>query len=188
MAVPKQVTVYLKKANKTFDELSHKTVYTAFDLAQTLKHDLREIAKALVVKVDKAYIIVIVPATAKVDLAKLKAAVGAKRAELPRENIMIKVLKVKSGAVTAFGGVHKLETWVDKGLLKTKHAIFQAGSFTDSVRMKVKDFVDMEEAKVAAFSMSGGYKKPKTQKKKVKKKSARKPAAKKPAAKKKTKK
>ncbi|OGY44868.1 MAG: hypothetical protein A2729_05615 [Candidatus Buchananbacteria bacterium RIFCSPHIGHO2_01_FULL_39_14] len=60
--------------------------------------------------------------------------------------------------MTAFGGLHQIEVWVDKSLLKTKDIIISAGSFTDSVRMKVKDFIEMEQAKLANFAKSGGYK------------------------------
>jgi len=77
---------------------------------------------------------------------------------IPREQIMVKVFKVKPGAMTAFGGLHKVEVWADKSLLKTKDVILSAGSFTDSVRMKVKDFLQMEQAKLANFATRGGYK------------------------------
>jgi Ala-tRNA(Pro) deacylase len=179
MAIPKKVETYLKKANKKFDQISHKTVYTAYDLSQTLKTELKDIAKALLVKADKAYVIVVVPASARVDLKKLKAALGVKKVSIPDEKVMVKVFKVKPGAITAFGKLHKVETIVDKSLLKTKDVILQAGSFTDSVRMKVKDFIELEEARLASFAQKAGYKLPKPKAKPKKKVAAKKKATKK---------
>jgi len=141
-----------------YEALTHKTVYTAYDAAQTLRRELKEIAKSLLIAADKAYIIAVVPAHMRLDLGKLKGALKVKKVSIPNEKVMLKVFKVKPGTMTAFGGLHKIEVWVDKSLLKTKDIILAAGSFTDSVRMKAKDFIELEQAKLASFAKSGGYK------------------------------
>jgi Cys-tRNA(Pro)/Cys-tRNA(Cys) deacylase len=170
MAVPKNVKKYLDKKMAKYDELTHKTVYTAYDAAQTLRKELKDIAKSLLVAADKAYVIAVVPAHMKIDLGKLKSALRVKKISIPDEKVMLKVFKVKPGTITAFGGLHQVEVWADKSLLKTKEVILSAGSFTDSVRMKVKDFLEIEQAKLANFAKAGGYKlQVKTKKKAVKK-------------------
>jgi Ala-tRNA(Pro) deacylase len=193
MSVPKKVKNYLDKQNVDYEEIAHRTVYTAYDAAQTLKKELKEIAKNLLVKADSTYALVVVPADKKLDLKKIKKALGAKKISIPNEKVMVRVLKIKPGAMTSFGKLHKLETLVDKAMLGTKKAIFSAGSVSDSVFMKVKDYVQMEEARMADIAMKGGYKVPKTVKKKMKKvkkavASKKKVVKKKPAKKKVTKK
>ena len=181
MAIPSKTKNYLDKKLAKYDAIAHKTVYTAYDAAQTLRRELKEIAKSLLIAADKAYIIAVVPASMRIDLGKLKKALKAKKVSIPDEKLMVKIFKVKAGAMTAFGGLHKVEVWVDKSLLKTKDVILSAGSFTDSVRMKVKDFIDLEQAKLASFAKSGGYKiqaKPKIKKKSAKKKTTKKSAKK----------
>ena len=158
MAIPAKVKSYLDKNLGRYEVLTHKTVYTAYDAAQTLRRELKEIAKSLLIAADKAYIIAVIPAHLRLDLGKLKQSLKAKKISIPREQIMVKVFKVKPGAMTAFGGLHKVEVWADKSLLKTKDVILSAGSFTDSVRMKVKDFLELEQAKLANFATRGGYK------------------------------
>ncbi|MAF14342.1 MAG: hypothetical protein CMI53_05655 [Parcubacteria group bacterium] len=186
MAIPKKTKSYLDKKMAKYDELSHKTVYTAYDAAQTLRRELKDIAKSLLIAADKAYIIAVVPANMRLDLGKLKKALKAKKVSIPKEKVMVKVFKVKPGAITAFGGLHKVDVWVDRGLLKTKDVIIAAGSFTDSVRMKAKDFIDLEQAKLASFTQSGGYKlQVKPKKKKTTKKKATRKAAKRKTTKKK---
>ena len=170
MAVPKHVKKYLDVKMAKYDEVAHKTVYTAYDAAQTLRRELKDIAKSLLIASDKAYVIAVVPAHMRIDLKKLKQALKAKKISIPDEKVMVKVFKVKAGSMTAFGGMHKIEVWADQSLLKTKDLIFSAGNFTDSVRMKVKDYLKMEEAKLAKFAKAGGYKlQPKAVKKPVKK-------------------
>lgn len=169
MAVPAKVKKYLEKSGINYEELAHKTVYTAYDVAQTLKKELKHIAKNLLIQADKTFVLVVVPADKKLNLDKIRQALGAKKVSIPNEKIMLKVLKIKPGAVSSFGKLHKMETLVDKALVKSKEAIFATGSFTDSVLMKVKDFVAMEEAKLADIAISGGYKIPKKVKKQMKK-------------------
>ena len=173
MPIPKKVKSYLDKKGIDYEEIAHKTVYTAYDAAQTLKKELKEIAKNLLIQADNTYALVIVPADKKIDLNKIKKALSAKSVSIPKEKVMIRVLKIKPGAISSFGKLHKLETLIDRAMLNTKKAIFSTGSLTDSVFLKVKDFVQIEEAKLADIAMSGGYKIPKAIKKqmsKVKKK------------------
>ena len=182
MPIPKKTKNYLDKEMARYDEITHRTVYTAYDAAQTLRRELKDIAKSLLIASDKAYIIAVVPANMRIDLGKLKKALRAKKVSIPNEKLMVKIFKVKPGSMTAFGGLHQVEVWVDRSLLKTKDIIFSAGSFTDSVRMKAKDFIELEQAKLANFAKSGGYKlqkhktKKKAAKKKVGKKGSKKPA------------
>ncbi|NCN07168.1 YbaK/EbsC family protein [Candidatus Falkowbacteria bacterium] len=167
MPIPKKIKTYLDKQNIDYEEIAHKTVYTAYDAALTLKKELKEIAKNLIVKADNTYALVIVPADKRLDLNKIKKALKAKKISIPDEKVIVRVLKIKPGAVSSFGKLHKLEILVDKAMTGTKKAIFSTGSLSDSVLIKVKDFIQMEEAKMADIAMKGGYKIPKATKKKM---------------------
>lgn len=167
MSIPKKIKNYLDKQGVDYEEIAHKTVYTAYDAAQTLKKELKEIAKNLIVKADNTYALVVVPADKKLDLEKIKKALGANKVSIPNEKVIVKVLNIKPGAVSSFGKLHKLEMLVDKAMDSTKKVIFSTGSLTDSVMIKVKDFIQMEEAKMADIAIKGGYKIPKATKKKM---------------------
>lgn len=186
MPIPAKVKKYLDSKGVDYEELAHKTVYTAYDAAQTLKKQLKEIAKTILVEADKTHALVVLPADKKIDMEKLKKALGAKKISIPNEKVMIKVLKIKPGTLSSFGRLHDLEVVVDKAMLGVKKAVVSTGSFTDSVFIKVKDFVQSEEARLANVAMSGGYKIPKKMKKQMKKVKA--VVAKKKSAKKPTKK
>ena len=157
-SIPQKIKDYLDKHKAEYEELVHKTVYTAYDAAQTLKKDLKEVAKNLLIQADKTYALVVVPADKRIDLKKLKKALGAKKVSLPKEDVIVKVLKIKPGVISSFGKLHKVETWIDQAMLGTKKVVFSTGSATNSVLMKVKDFVQLEEAKLADIAMKGGYK------------------------------
>lgn len=152
MAIPAKVATYLQKAKIKFDVVEHKTVFTVYDLAQTLKIKMNGIVKTLLVKADTEYKLVLLPAHRRLNIDALKKLLGAKKVTIAKESDMAKEMKVKPGALTPFGKLHKLGVVVDKGLLKMQQGLFGAGSFTESIRMKMKDFVKAEEPTVGNIS------------------------------------
>ena len=75
----KKLLKYLAGSKVKHEVMAHKTVYTAYDAAQTMKMKLNEIAKSLLVKFNKPFIngekpyaIAIVGADKNIDLKKLK--------------------------------------------------------------------------------------------------------------------
>lgn len=197
---------YLEAKKVKSKILEHKTVYTAIDAANTLKRKMEQIVKSLLVKADTYYYVVCLPANQNLDFEKIKKAVekevGAKikTVQIPSEEVMKKLLKLKGEGMSAFGGFHELQTIAEKKLANLNTAVFSTGSFNHSVEMRVKDFLRLENAVLATFGINKKVKlikkrpassikiKPRanktmaTKKKAVKK--AKKPVAKKKATKK----
>jgi len=171
MAVPKKVLNHLDNNKMKYEILEHKIVFTAFDLAQTMKRKLSEIAKTVLVKADKEYYLVVVPANCLLDFSGIKKALKVKKVSMARENEMKTKFKVKPGAITPFGSVHKVAVLIDSALIRAKVVVFGAGSFTESIMMKPKDFIDLEQAQKAVIGKRDKSKKdpkPKVVKKKRK--------------------
>ena len=145
MAIAKPLEKYLKAAKVKYKVIPHKTVFTVYDLAQTLKLKMDQVVKSLLVKVDQKYMLVVMPAHYRLDFAKLKKVLKAKKVDIAKEKDMQTKFNVKPGAMTPFGPVHKVEVVADKSLGKIKEALFSAGSFTDSVNMKLKDYLKLVE-------------------------------------------
>jgi len=173
--LPAKLVKYLEAAGVSHEILTHRTVYTAIDAANTLKRKMNEIAKSLLVKADKDYYLVLLPADHNLDFKKSAACISAqterqvKVVKIPGEKIMESALKVKAGAMSAFGGLHKVPVIVDRGLVRAKKAVFSAGSHNHSVEMAVKDFIDLEKAVPGTIGV----------KKKIKKQAVTKPKRKK---------
>ncbi len=155
--VSKKVLNYLEKAGVDHDILEHRTVYTAIDAAITMKKKLEELAKSLLIKADKDYFLVLLPSDYNLDLEKLKKVISKahqkeiKIIKIPGEKLVNKTLNIKSGAMSAFGSLHKVPVIIDKKLEKIKKAVFSSGSLNHSVEMKVKDFIELEEAILGSF-------------------------------------
>lgn len=174
MPIPKEIIKYLDKRGAKYGIVTHKKVYTAYDAAQTLKKKLDEIVKNLLIKTDKGFVLVLLPASKNVNLKDLKKLMnasgkGVKTVEIPKEGAMVRLLKVKPGAMSAFGRLHDLEVYMDKNLRKAKKAIFSSGSVTDSLEMALKEFEKLEQPVVGVFSEAKKFKPVKKAIKKVKK-------------------
>src|SRR3989344_8604524 len=149
-----------------YELLKHKTVYTAHDVAATLKKKLDEIAKTLIVEADKTFYFVALPANKNLDFKKLKKAIekiGGKvrSVSIPSEKAIVSKLKIRPGQITGFGSVHNLNRIVDKDLTRVKRAVFSAGQVTESIFMAIKDYLKVEEPKVEIIGVKKKFKKPK---------------------------
>ncbi len=173
--IPKKVLNYLEKSGIDHKILEHKTVYTAIDTALTMRKKLTEIVKSLLIKADKDYYLVLLPADYNLDLKKLKKVISKvhqkdiKIVKIPGEKIVENTLKIKTGALSAFGNLHKVPVIVEKNLEKLKKAVFSAGSFNHSLELAVKDFIKLEKAASGSFGKKKKIKIAKPKKKVVKK-------------------
>lgn len=156
---PEKIVKYLKDAGIPHEVLEHKTVYTAMDAAATMRKKMGEIAKSLLVKADKDYFLIILPADHNLDFKKLAKALKQLHkknyavVKIPGEKIMTELLKLKEGTISAFGKLHNLPVVVDKNLAKAKKAVFGTGNFNHSIEMAVRDFIRLENAFLGSFGV-----------------------------------
>jgi len=135
-----QVTSLLDKEKVKYTLVQHRVVYTAYDAAQTTKKKLGEIAKVVLVKADKDFVLIVVPAGKYVDFTGIKKALKAKKVSMASEKDITKYLKTKVGLLHPFGIQYNIKTLLDKGMTKAKKIIASAGSYTHSVELSIKDF------------------------------------------------
>ncbi len=157
MAASKKLITYLDKGGIKYEVVPHKKVYTAYDLANTLGHSLDAIAKPLLVKAELPkiskegqYFIVVVPASYRANLGKVKKALKAASVKLAPEKIF-KKLQIEPGALTPFGGYHKMGVLLDKALLKAKNILVSAESYTEALRVKAEDLHRVENMTLGQF-------------------------------------
>ncbi len=157
--LPPKLVKYLEEAEIKHEILEHRTVYTALDVAATMRRKLNEIAKSLLVKADQDYYLVLLPADHNLDFEKLKKTIGKARGKkvkalkIPGEKIVENALKAKVLAITAFGKLHKLAVVMERKMEKGKKAIFSAGSANHSIEMAVKDFIRLETPILGSFGV-----------------------------------
>ncbi len=153
---------FLEQNKIKYEVSEHKKVYTAFNEAETQHLNVKEVAKAVLVKTDTGYAMVIVPAAKYVDFTKVKKALSArggsafggnaKKISMAKEADIAKILKTKIGLIHPFGNLYKLPVLLDSALLKPKKLVTSAGSYTESLELRPKDFVKAVQPLQGSFS------------------------------------
>jgi Ala-tRNA(Pro) deacylase len=146
------VTKLLDEAKIKYKTLEHKVVYTAHDVGATTKKKLSEIAKVVLVKADKDFVLIVLPAGKYVDFSGIKKALKAKKVSMASEKNITKYLKTKIGLLHPFGNQYNLQTLLDKGMSRAKKMIASAGTYTDSVEVAIKDFEKLVKPIKGVFS------------------------------------
>jgi len=148
-----EVTEFLKKEKVKYEVSKHKPAFTAQQIAAVVHEPGRYVAKPVIVKVDGEYVMCVLSACHKIDLAALKKQLGAKKVELVEENNMGKLFPdCELGAEPPFGNLYDLPTIIDKALVKDEHIMFQCGSHEKAVRMNMEDYRKLVKPKVLEFS------------------------------------
>lgn len=141
MAIPGKVIKYLEKSKAKYEAVEHRTVYTAYDKAVTLGVSQKIVGKTLVVRLDRAPALVLVPANKNLDKQKLRKAAKAKKVDFIKEAWMKKNLKgVKVGAIPPLGNLWKLATFADRGLIKNPKIIVNGGDYNWSIKISGAGF------------------------------------------------
>ncbi len=144
MAIPKKILKFLEKSKVKFEILEHKTVYTAFDKAQTLKVPQKIVGKTLVIKKDRDLVLGVIPADCILDLKKIKKVTKGKKIELASEKLIKNKLKgAKVGAIPPFGFLWKIPTFIDKRLMKEKEIILNGGDYNFSIKINPKELKNL---------------------------------------------
>ncbi|MDO8574621.1 MAG: YbaK/EbsC family protein [bacterium] len=139
--IPVKLISFLEKNKIKYQLVEHRTVYTAYDKAATLRVKPNVIGKTLVLKTDKELAVVLIPGNKNLDKNKFKKAVKAKKIDFISETVMKNKFKgFKMGAVPPFGEIFKIATFVDRLLLKEKNILLNAGIYEASLKMSPKVF------------------------------------------------
>jgi len=155
MPIIKKLEKFLKENKIQYQELNHRTVYTAHDKAATLKVKEKSIGKTLLIKTDRDLALVLIPGNKNFDKGKFKKTVNdwrkktnqkpVKNIDFASETLMKNNLKgIKVGAVPPFGKLWKLPAFIDKTLGKEKEVILNSGNYNSSIKIKQKEFKKMD--------------------------------------------
>ena len=153
-----QITEYLDKSGVKYEVTGHKPTFTAQHMAAEEHEQGKFVAKPVIVKVDGEYMMCVLGACYKIDLKALKTQLGAKKAELAREEEIAGICgDCDIGAEVPFGNLYNLPTIMDKKLEADDHILFQGGTHETAIRMSMADYRKLAEPKVLEFSYHMSY-------------------------------
>ena len=133
--------------------IPHEATYTASTTAQSVHIPGRELAKTVMVKVDGRLAMVVLPAPRKVNLGRLRRAVGAAQVMLANEAEFRSVFPdCETGAMPPFGQLYDVELFADDALAADEEIAFNAGSHSELVQLAWSDYVWLAHPQMVALS------------------------------------
>jgi Ala-tRNA(Pro) deacylase len=136
-----------------FEELQHPAVYTAQEVAQREHVSGRRVAKVVVVMADGRPVELILPASRHVDLERVREVLNANAVRLATEEEMAHVFtECEVGAIPALRQWRGVGVLMDRSLSVEGDIVLQAGTHTDAVRLRFRDWYELVGPQVASFS------------------------------------
>jgi len=132
---------YLDREGVRYTLIPHPLTYTAQETAAAAHVSGKELAKVVIVKLDERMAMVVLPADHKLDLERLRQAVGAVHAELAGEAEFMSLFpECDLGAMPPFGNLYGMPTYVEENLAEDDKIAFNAGSHTELIQLDYSDF------------------------------------------------
>ena len=153
MPVSEKLVHYLEQQHIPFVTIPHARAYTAQEIAASVHVPGQEVAKTVMVLADGKLTMAVVPATRRIDLVLLKKSIGAKKIRLATETEFEGVFpECEVGAMPPFGNLYQIPVVVDESLKKDVEIVFNAGSHTETVKIRFDEFVNLVKPTFASFT------------------------------------
>jgi Ala-tRNA(Pro) deacylase len=149
-----ELTKALDEAGVEYELLPHAHTETAVAEAEALGVSPDDVAKTLVVKVSGGYTRVVLPASARLDMRKLREIRGEGRHKLSlasEDDLRRDYAEFELGAVPPIGG-RSDPVIIDPKVADRETVVIEAGSHDESVRLAAADLVHMTRAAVTDIS------------------------------------
>jgi Ala-tRNA(Pro) deacylase len=145
---------YLEKEKVRYEHEVHRTAYTAQEVAAEEHVPGKMVAKTVVIKADDHFALAVLPASARTNFARLKAALGAREVRLASELEFTGLFPdCEVGAMPPFGNLYGVPVYVDTSLTSDEEIVFNAGTHQDTIRMKYADFERLALPTVFPFAL-----------------------------------
>ena len=149
-----RLNTYLQQAHINYQVLQHAPAYTAREIAASTHMSGMDFAKTLILNVDGIRMMLVLPATYRLDLARFTHMMDAQSVTLvPEQELEVLFPNCEIGAMPPFGNLYGIAVYIARELSLREHIFFNAGSHHEVWQM---DYVDYHEL-VAPRVISDGY-------------------------------
>lgn len=148
------LTRVLDKAGVKYELFPHSHTESALAEAQSLGVSPDDVAKTLVVKLPEGYMRAVVPASARLDLRKVRELHGGGRHKIhlaTEDDLRQDYPEFDLGAVPPIGG-RRDPVVVDPRIAERTEVLLEAGSHEESLRIAAADLLDVTGAAVTDIS------------------------------------
>jgi Ala-tRNA(Pro) deacylase len=150
----KKLVEFLDSNHIKYVNVTHSTAFTAQDVAQSAHIPGKEMAKAVIVWMDGAMAMAVLPASSMIDFNRFKEVSGSKSVELASESeFKDRFPECEIGAMPPFGNLFNIRVIADTALSDDREISFNAGTHHEMVRLPYKDFEQLVKPTMGSFAV-----------------------------------
>jgi Ala-tRNA(Pro) deacylase len=143
MAIAASLKRYLDQRSAAYETLAHPRTQSSMDTASVAHVPGDRLAKAVIVKDDESYVMVVVPSDYHVHLGRLHRHLGHEVGLATEEELVGLFPDCDRGAVPPLGAAYGLRTLVDGSLAGQPEVFFESGDHTHLVKVSGEQFVSL---------------------------------------------
>jgi Ala-tRNA(Pro) deacylase len=146
------VREYLDQAGVRYKLSHHSPVFSAQELASAEHVPGMQVIKPVVVRADGEYVMCVLPASHRIDVAELRNQLHADDVKLAEEKTLKRLFPdCEVGAEPPIGRLFGLPTVMDESLTRDDMVTFQAGTHEDAVTMSLAEYRRVAQPEIAHF-------------------------------------
>ncbi len=144
---------YLDTHGIHYLNITHSKAYTMQKIAALTHISGKEIAKAVMVKVDGRMAMAVLPASTRINFSALKSMLEASDVHLANEEEFKNIFpNCDVGAMPPFGNLWNIPVYVAESLTDQERITFNAGNHMELIQMDYNDFERLVKPKVLRYS------------------------------------
>jgi Ala-tRNA(Pro) deacylase len=144
---------YLHENGVPFEVMAHRQAFTMPEVAAALHMPGRQVAKVVVVKADGEMAMLVIPASHRLNLAKVRALLNAKKVSLAKEEEFAGLFPdCETGAMPPFGNLYNVSVHVDQALERERSIVFRVGTHRHTMKVAYADFARLAQPTVGEFA------------------------------------
>jgi len=148
----KKIKDFLDKNNIDYEFKEHEPVRTSEEAATARGDDIKIGAKALLLKADDRFVMVVLSAAKRIDSKALKKIFCVKSLRFATSEEVKEKTGCEPGGVPPFANVFSVDLLVDKSIFENEFMAFNAGERTKSLKIKTKDYLELLKPRIREIS------------------------------------
>ena len=154
MKCQEQLEQYLRERQVAYQIQHHPQAYTAQQIAECEHISGKKVAKSVVVLADNIKVLLVLPASQRVNLDKVRTELGAQNVILAHEEeFRSSFPDCEVGSMPPFGNLYSIPVCVETSLTRQENIVFPIGTHTETMSLKYADFERLVQPKVAEFAL-----------------------------------
>jgi Ala-tRNA(Pro) deacylase len=147
-----KLKAFLDSRGVRYVSIQHSKAFGAAEVAESAHVKSRDFAKTVIVKIDNALAMVVLPANRRIELHDLGEWLACSHVRLATEAEFKDAFPgCELGAMPPFGNLYGMPVYVAASLADEKEIAFNAGTHTEVIKMAYEDFEQLVQPLVLDF-------------------------------------